>query len=445
MISDILEKEIIFICYPNDWHWALSAEYVNSRIIKGAKIEVVDLSYIAEPEPKTLIRKMRGGSKLERDIRKYFKQKNITYLKYSNSYLRLWINMLSLKTFLQIIDEANGGLAYNTIVEKTGLLSIKVNEHKRIVNEEITKLNFTNLILNEMPSAEKNTIVTVNGRFTKNACVLSFAKRNNLRFKLLEFGSNRQKYEIFLNSPHSMFEVQAKIINYWESADRKTRIQIAESFINGIEHNYSFSPYNFRKRMIPSKIPKIDNRKILTFFGSTESEYAGVRDSVGENEFSNQYDAFRAIVALLDPVKWKIYLRLHPSITSDYSNGSDTEKWLSFQKKSNVEIILPNSDIDSIALGLKSDVAVVFASTIAMELLSLGQKKIISMGPAPWNKLLPDLYVSDNTKLEHFFNNMSDFQGNKTDIYPWAYYMSNFGNDFSILKFEETMHTWVMR
>lgn len=445
MIGDILDKEIIFICYPNDWHWALSAEYINSRIMQGAKIEVIDLSYIAEPKPKTLIRKMLRGSNLERNIRKYFKQKNIIYHKCSNSYLKLWINMLSLKTLSQIIDETNGGLAYNSIVEKTGLLSIKVNEHKRIVNEELIKVNLTNLILNKMPCAEKTTIVTANGRFTKNACVLSFAKRNNFQFKLLEFGSNRQKFEIFFNSPHSMFEVQEKITKYWETSDRKTRIQIAESFINSIEHKHSFSPYNFRKKMVPSKIPKFDNRKILTFFASTESEYAGVRDTVGETEFSNQYDAFSAIVALLDPLKWKICLRLHPNITGDYSNGSETENWFSFQKNSNVEIILPDSDIDSIALGLNSDVVVVFASVIAMELLSLGQKKIISMGPAPWNKLLPDLYVSNNTKLEHFFNNMSDFQGNKTDIYPWAYYMSNFGNDFSILKFDETRHSWVMR
>jgi hypothetical protein len=93
MISDIQNKEIIFICYPNDWHWALSAEYINSRIIQGAKIEVIDLSYIAEPKPRTLIRKMLGGSKLEREIRKYFKQKNITYLRYSNSYLKLLIKM----------------------------------------------------------------------------------------------------------------------------------------------------------------------------------------------------------------------------------------------------------------------------------------------------------------------------------------------------------------
>jgi hypothetical protein len=94
---------------------------------------------------------------------------------------------------------------------------------------------------------------------------------------------------------------------------------------------------------------------------------------------------------------------------------------------------------------LKSDIAAVFGSTIAMELLSLGQKKIISMGPAPWNKLLPDLYVSNSIKLKHFLNNMSNFQANKTDIYPWAYYMINFGNDFSILKFEENKHTWVMK
>jgi hypothetical protein len=48
-------------------------------------------------------------------------------------------------------------------------------------------------------------------------------------------------------------------------------------------------------------------------------------------------------------------------------------------------------------------------------------------------------------KLKHFLNNMSNFQANKTDIYPWAYYMINFGNDFSILKFEENKHTWVMK
>jgi hypothetical protein len=242
-----------------------------------------------------------------------------------------------------------------------------------------------------------------------------------------------------------MFEVQDKIDKYWETSDRNTRSQIAESFISNIEQKFSFSPYNFRKKMVIGKIPAKDNRRIFTFFASTESEYAGVRDTVGKGEFRNQYDAFAAAADLLDPVKWKIYLRLHPSITSTYLNKSETRNWLIFQTRTNIEVILPNSDIDSIALGLKSDVAAVFASTIAMELVALGQSKIISMGPSPWNKLLPDLYISNVTKLQHFFNNMENFQANKSDIYPWAYYMANFGDEFLILKFDKNKHTWVIK
>jgi hypothetical protein len=150
-----LNKEVIFICYPNDWHWALSAEYVNSRITQGCEIEVIDISYIGELKPKTLIRNILGGSKLEREIREFFKQKNIPYVKHLNSYLKLWIQVLFLKISLQIINETNGGLVYNSIVEKTGQLRIKVDEHKRVVNEEIIKLKFTNQIL-DPEHCEKN-------------------------------------------------------------------------------------------------------------------------------------------------------------------------------------------------------------------------------------------------------------------------------------------------
>ena len=57
-------RNLLVICYPLDWHWALSFEFLNHQDKLGFNYEVLDLSFVGETGTSKLIKSISGGSKL---------------------------------------------------------------------------------------------------------------------------------------------------------------------------------------------------------------------------------------------------------------------------------------------------------------------------------------------------------------------------------------------
>jgi hypothetical protein len=184
--------------------------------------------------------------------------------------------------------------------------------------------------------------------------------------------------------------------------------------------------------------------KVCTFFASTETEYAGVGDIIPNGKFQNQVEAFRAIVDFLPSSEWQIVLRRHPSNPNDNSVDPEAFLWDEFKSRDNVIVVEPESVVDSMALGLKSDLVFNFCSIIAMELHARGSNNVYTMGPSPWRKLLPERQVESLEFLSGIFDEKVVTVKIEA-ILPWCFYAASHGYDFQLIHFDEVAQRWQYR
>jgi hypothetical protein len=118
--------------------------------------------------------------------------------------------------------------------------------------------------------------------------------------------------------------------------------------------------------------------------------------------------------------------------------------WKEFEFFKNVTIIEPDSIVDSLALGLSSDLCVNYCSSISMELVALGAKEVITMGPAPWNKLIPKHTLQSEVSLKAYLVSKPK-PIRIEDVWPWAYYSATFGEDFSLFDWTKGKNKWELR
>jgi hypothetical protein len=437
--------EIVVVAYPQDWHWALSIEYQNMQLQNGVEVDLFDLSYLGEHGFRVLIRRALGGNHLRKTSRK---SKKASFVRIK-SLLPIGAKAL-LKTLLDyrglpsLIEANSFREIYNSCVEKSGnLILIKSNIRFLVLKE----LYVYNLTIESLKKIEKNKYacaVTVNGRFTKNAAILKWAEHQGMSSKLIEFGADKEKFEIYEVSPHSMAELESKIKRHWEISDPVVRESQGRNFLAKLTENKPITEINWREGMREGYLPSWDKSNVCTFFASTETEYAGVGDSIPKENFSNQVEAFRAIVEFLPSDDWQIVLRRHPRNPNGDSVDPEAFLWDEFKSHRNVVIIEPESPVDSIALGLNSDLVFNFCSIIAMELIARGSKNVYTLGPSPWRRLLPELQIESSELLEGILEN-KEIAIKAESILPWCFYASSHGNEFQLIHFDEINQRWRYR
>ena len=193
--------------------------------------------------------------------------------------------------------------------------------------------------------------------------------------------------------------------------------------------------------MVMGKIPKLSEKNICVFYASSEWEWIGVGDAIDPSFFQNQVEAFRGLIQSLDTRRWEIFLRRHPN--SPDKNLDDGERiiWQEFYINKDIRIIEATSEIDSLALGMNADLIVSFGSTILTEFIARGCQDVVTLGPAPWNKLIPERYLPNSEALKEYL--ISERQLISADqLYPWAYFQSESGNSFNIISTDPSSGVW---
>lgn len=429
------QQELLVICYPNDWHWVLSLEYLFMKGNLGNPIQVLDLSQSGELYVKYRIKKLLRRKSFRDSFYRKCKatgievQKKQTYF-YTTRYLLFALRHSSIFKTTNFCTSPS----FNSIAEKTGRLDFKFSEFRKIITREEFKRFEIEKSLSKISLSCYRRIVTVNGRFTKNATVVKYVKSNGCKVDLIEFASSKTHITVYKKSPHSMKETQKMIEKLWKSSPIKYRRETASQFIEKIKKDDDIYEIGWRSQMQSGFVPPKVKRFRCTFFASTESEYAGVGDLIKSGHFKNQIEAFQSLCNILPEDEWEIYLRRHPK--SPNSKGEDPEAylWESFTASSRVTRVPPESPVDSLALGLDSDLNVVFNSFIAMELIVHGAKNVISTGPAPWSTLLPLQNTPSTSTLIRYLKHPVPIKSVR-DIWPWAFYTATHGKKF-------TQSTW---
>ena len=436
-------KQVLVIGYPNDWHWVLSLEYASTQ--NSEDLEVWDISWAGEKGFKNLLKMVVGGNRLQRNCKTWLKSKGIPVRKMYLYYLpkRKIINQYeSLVSENLFIDPHKNCTIYNTLVEKTGTLRVNPKIFKNAILRELESSMIVQRSLEKKELAPDTQIVTVNGRFTKNATVKEWADSRSYRRLLLEFGSTRESLEVFHTSPHSTSEISQKMNSAWHSASILNREEIALKYLDALKAN-KISTINWREKIQERYVPNHpEKKKICVFFASTEVEHAGVGDKISNDSFESQDEAFSGLVQALPPNEWHLYVRRHPRNPLNPSyDDPESQLWDKFRNLSNVTIIEPNSPVDSITLGMSANLVTNYWSTIAIELILFGHPRVVTLGSAPWNTLIPECALTSTKKIQDYLA-LSHNPIDPDRIYPWAYFQATFGEKFQLFKFSRELGRW---
>jgi hypothetical protein len=440
MVDDSSKKNLLVMCDPSGWQWGLGLEFVNDELNLERDYEILDLSFLGQVSLISLAKILFGGYRVRRKSLEFYRSKKMKLIR---------IGIINYFRKATIVPEKllSSNLSLNSIVELSGTIDLdfiaKNKRTKKIVKIENRKRDLTYNVLSEIDLYSYHKVVTINGRFTKSATVKYMCNQNKIKCQLIEGGGKKNSYEVFNEGPHSIEEISNKITDLWRQSNEPSRSQIAREFLNGLIEKNALPGINFRSAMVIGKIPELSEKKVCVFYASSEWECIGVGDAIDPSFFQNQVEAFRGLIQSLDTKSWEIFLRRHPNRPGKNLDDGELIIWQEFYSNKYIRIIEANSDIDSLALGMNAHLIASFGSTILTEFIARGCQNVVTLGPAPWNKFIPERYLPNSEALKEYL--ISERQLISAEqLYPWAYYQSESGNSFNVITTDPISGVWVI-
>lgn len=228
-------------------------------------------------------------------------------------------------------------------------------------------------------------IYIFNGRFSTLLPMILCAEKYNINYYTHErTGGQLNKYTLYENSIPHLFDYAGMEIKKLWKLNFNNRETTGEVYFNERRNRIEQSWYSFtanqKNNLLPSNIP--EDKSIISIFNSTIGEYAAVRGC--ENPFTFFKDEYDCLTSIFDYYRddntLQFYLRIHPNLAG-FQNTQIKQLKSFIGKYKNVEIILPESQVDTYKLVDVSDKIIVFGSTIGVEACFWG-KPVIALATA---------------------------------------------------------------
>jgi hypothetical protein len=269
-----------------------------------------------------------------------------------------------------------------------------------------------------------------NGRFCNQRAILRACESLNIKFMIHERGANKDLYYVRSFMPHNKELIQKEMIENWDNVTNKSQAkEIAIKWFNDRRSGIDTDWFSYSKNQIKNLLPEIDSsKKTVTYFHSSDDEYAAIGDQFLWKGWKDQYDAVVNLIKVVDSSNSiNLIIRLHPHMVK--KSLTENFKWKSLQKYSNKIIVIdPESKIDSYALVEKSDIIVSSGSKIGIESVYLNKPSIL-LGPSPYDSL--DLTYSANSigELAELLNQNLKPISNE-NLFKYSYWWATHGDKF---------------
>lgn len=244
----------------------------------------------------------------------------------------------------------------------------------------------THIIQNIKP----DIIYVFNGRLSTSGPIVSLCKKNNQPFIVHERAGQLGKYYLINNSiPHDVNYVQKEIENLWNDGD-ESKYETGSRFYEDRRNRVLQGWYSFTKNQERQSLPESfsKKRKNIAIFNSSIAEYASVKHwEKPIYVFESEIEALKSILSSFEKNESKIhfYLRVHPNL-KNCSNSQTKDLYNLENEFKNIEIIKPESFIDTYALLENADIILVLGSTVGIEAAFWG-KPVIQLGLSFYDKL----------------------------------------------------------
>lgn len=307
--------------------------------------------------------------------------------------------------------------------------SIK-NNYSLIVKMLKSSIQVYENALDLLSSEEINLVYIFNGRFCNQKAIMRACESLNISFLIHERGANKYLFYRRPFMPHNKNMIQKEMLESWESIeDKKQAKQIALKWFEDRRKGIDTDWYSYSKMQEKNLVPSFKHgKKIISYFHSSDDEYAAIGDLFKWKGWKDQYDAVVNLIKVVESSSnLHLIIRLHPHMAK--KSHLENLKWQSLsQFSSNIDIILPKSKIDSYALVEMSDIVISSGSKIGIEAVYL-KKPSILLGPSPYDSLGLTYPANSISELNQLLENSIEPIVND-NLYKYAYWWAMHGEPF---------------
>jgi hypothetical protein len=308
------------------------------------------------------------------------------------------------------------------------------NNYSLIVKMLKSSIQVYENALDILSSEKINLVYIFNGRFCNQKAIMRACESLNISFLIHERGANKNLFYRRPFMPHNKNMIQKEMLESWENIkDKNQAKQIALKWFEDRRKGVDTDWYSYSKMQEKNLVPSIkQGKKVISYFHSSDDEYAAIGDLFKWNGWKDQYDAVLNLIKVVDSnSNFHLILRLHPHMAK--KSHSENLKWQSLsQFSNNIDIILPKSKIDSYALVEKSDVVISSGSKIGIEAVYL-KKPSILLGPSPYDSLGLTYPANSILELNQLLEkNIEPI--NNDNLYKYAYWWATHGETFKYYK-----------
>jgi len=242
-------------------------------------------------------------------------------------------------------------------------------------------------------------------------------------------GTNRFLYYLQPFAPYDLSRWHEDIALEWaRCGNERGAREVGKRFFfdqrAGLEQNWLSFTSDQKRDLVPLMDP---NKKIVTYFSSSDDEFACVGDAFKFDVWKSQLDAVHELIRICREDKnIQLFIRIHPHLKK--KSKEEQLRWLALGDLQGVNIVSFDSDVDTYALVERSDVVVTAGSTVGIEAVFWGRPSIC-LGPSYYSELGATLHPKSAAELKDMIASNA-LTADPERAIPYGYYMATYGRKF---------------
>ena len=131
-----------------------------------------------------------------------------------------------------------------------------------------------------------------NGRFSNSRAVMRACQRVGVPYRIHERGATRRRFSTESYMPHDAARAQEQMLESWRDAPDKSEAEaVARKWFGDRRAGKETNWLSFTTAQLPSHLPALQSGKIVTYFSSSDDEYAAIGDLYKWEGWKDQLDA----------------------------------------------------------------------------------------------------------------------------------------------------------
>lgn len=235
-----------------------------------------------------------------------------------------------------------------------------------------------------------------NGRLSSTRVAIEIAKKKNVRFVCHERGSLKESIILTENSMVVDLEHADNMVQkYINTPLKNEELYKTNKYLNdrrhGREQNWkNFSPLPQDEDNLRNKLGLSVDKITWVLFTSSDDEVIACNSNVAP--FENQNDWINETIRFVNShEEINLIIRIHPNTAGKNATGNNLQQMNELNEivrdlPHNIIAIMPDDPVSSYTLMDISDLGLIYMSTVAIEMASLG-KQIVICGNSPINRI----------------------------------------------------------